>query len=222
MRRLSESCQGLSRSLPAAEEALGRSLTDALAETGLSDALMRLSVHGEGREGFFLLIIREFHSHPETLYDKGVRVLCSVERRPSARAVDTQIKSSQYTAGVLAAIDALETPAHETLFLDPDLLVAEGTVSNIFIVKEKRVLTPPARSGILRGVTREHVIALARRLGLAVEETPFTRHELYNAGECFLTNTSSEVLPVVSVDERRIGDGRPGTVSKLLRKRFRS
>ena len=94
-------------------------------------------------------------------------------------------------------------------------------MSNVFIVKEKCLLTPSVGSGILKGVTRGFVMDLARRRGWSVLERPLTRHELYTADECFITNTSSEVLPVVCVDERKIGSGQPGSVTQRLAEDFR-
>ena len=145
----------------------------------------------------------------------------TVGRRPSPRAQDPQIKCSQYVGGVLAMLDGSSREPHELLFFGPGGTVAEGTVSNIFIVKEKSLLTPSVGSGILRGVTRAFVLELARKRGLRVVETTLTRHDLYTADECFLTNTSSEVLPVVRVDARCIGDGSPGPITRALGEDFR-
>ena len=110
---------------------------------------------------------------------------------------------------------------HEFLFFGPEGTLAEGTVSNVFIVKRKCLLTPSVASGILKGVTRDLVLSLAKERGWPVAETPLTRHDLYTADECFLTNTSSEVLPVVAVDGRSIGDGRPGPLTRALRRDFK-
>ena len=123
--------------------------------------------------------------------------------------------------GILALIDRMNNGFHELVFLNQNGLVAEGTTSNIFIVKEKRILTPSIGSGILRGVTRDVVIGLAVQRGLEIRETQLTRHEFYSAEECFLTNTSSEILPVVCFDGRTIGNGAPGPVTELLRRDFK-
>lgn len=123
--------------------------------------------------------------------------------------------------GVLAVIDRMNNGFHELVFLNQNGMVAEGTTSNIFMVKEKRILTPSTGSGILKGVTRDVVIGLAVQRGLELWETHLTRHEFYNAEECFLTNTSSEILPAVSFDGRAIGNGVPGPVTELLRRDFK-
>ncbi len=175
-------------------------------------------------------IVRSFVSYPRGIYEKGVELKTAVHRRWTLRAQDPQIKSSQYLSGVLACLDSSRPLPPEIIFLGQDQCVAEGTVSNLFVVNPaparrggaKTVLTPPAGSGILRGVTREVVMDLARRLGFQVVERPLTRHEVYSAEECFITNTSSEVLPVVAFDRRRIGSGVPGPVTRKILNGFRN
>ena len=143
-------------------------------------------------------------------------------RRWTLRAQDSQIKSSAFVGGVMAFLEQGSSTAQELIFLNQEGNVSEGTISNIFIVREKRLLTPAAGSGILRGVTRGIVMDLARKRGMEVKETFFSRHDIYSAEECFMTNTSSEVLPVVSVDRRKIADGRPGSVTKILAVDFKA
>ncbi len=225
MERLTESCLALGQTLPVRARQLKAWLVVSLKETGLKNASLRLSVHWFSQEGRLLLFLTPFESHPKSWYEKGVALRSTVCRRPSSRAQDAQAKTSQYVSGVLAHLDAagedgLSRP-HELLFLGPSGTVAEGTVSNIFIFKEKSLLTPSVSSGILRGVTRAVVMDLARKRGWRVLERHLTRHDLYTARECFLTNTSSEVLPVVTLDGRRIGDGAPGPLTRLLGEDFK-
>ena len=184
--------------------------------------MLRVSIHWDWSDsGVLLAMAREFKSHPAQWYRRGVELKTAVMRRSELRADDTRIKCSQYAAGVLALLDESGPKAHELLFLSASGTVAEGTVSNIFIIKQKRVLTPSTGSGILSGVTRAFVIDLCRRRGLEVTETFLTRHDIYNADECFMTNTSSEILPVVRLDGRAIGSGRPGAMTNLLGKDFK-
>ena len=220
--RLSESCAALGRELPIEKRPLKRWLEASVRKSGYPDATLRLSVHWrQGGNGELVLFVREFQSHPETWYQKGVALRTAVGRRPTLKAQDPQIKASQYVCGVLASLDRGELPAHELLFLGPLGMMAEGTVSNIFIVSQKSLLTPSVGSGILKGVTRGFVMDFARKRGYLVKESPLTRHEIYTAEECFITNTSSEVLPVVRVDERVIGSGRPGPVTQHLAEDFK-
>jgi branched-chain amino acid aminotransferase len=215
--RLCGSCRALNEEPPFMERELKSWLDGALKESGHADASLRAAVHWDGEGGGRLvLFVRPFLPHPRAWYEKGVALRTAVSRRWTLKAQDPQVKASQYVSGVLAFLDKGALEAHELLFFGSGGTVAEGTVSNIFIVKGKRLLTPSVASGILRGVTRGIVIGLARKRGWTVAETELTRHEFYSADECFLTNTSSEVLPVVKLDGRVIGDGRPGPRTKAL------
>lgn len=221
--RLAESCRALNRPLPLPQRGLTRWLEQGARESGFPDASLRVSVHWDGADGGRLLLFaRPFTAHPREWYEKGIVMTSAVSRRPSLKAQDAQIKSSQYVSGVLAMLDRTGTDrreaagAHELLFLGPGGTVAEGTVSNLFIVKGKSLLTPSVGSGILKGVTRSVVVELAAKRGWPVTETELTRHEFYSADECFLTNTSSEILPVVKLDGRLIGDGKPGPRTRAL------
>ena len=111
--------------------------------------------------------------------------------------------------------------AREALMLDHNGFVVECTGDNIFIVKNGVLNTPPAYLGALRGVTRDAIMELAAARGVTVKEEPFTRFEIFDADECFLTGTAAEVIPVVSVDRRPIGTGRPGTMTRELLAAFR-
>ena len=205
--------------LPLTAPELGRWLYGALKESGWKNALVRVSLHWDGEGGGTIAaIVRNFVPYAAELYRKGVRLKTAVSKRWSPRAQDPQIKASQFVSGVAAYLDKGDGEPYEFVFLSQEGFVAEGTVSNIFIIKEKRLLTPHARSGILRGVTRSAVVELAEKRRLAPLETLLTRHELYNAEECFITNTSSEILPVVSIDGCRIGEGVPGPMTKMLAK----
>lgn len=228
--RLRESCLGIGRELPWDALELQKWVKEGVRESGFGDALLRVSVHWtraeEGTrcpEGHhvpieLVAIFRPFQSYPAELYENGVSLVTATPRRWTLRAQDPQIKASQFMSGVLAAIDNRDRKAHELVLLNQQSTVAEGTVSNIFIVEAGRpkLLTPSVSSGILRGVTRAFVIDLARKRGFGVTETFLTRHEIYSATECFMTNTSSEILPVASLDGRRIGSGKPGPITKNL------
>ncbi len=220
LERLEESCRGLARRLPAGRHELSAWTRAVLAESGEADAVIRLSVHWEC-SGLYVWMLRPFVGHPAAWYETGVAVRTGTPRRPSPRAQEAQVKASQFVAGVLAHLDKSGPEPHEILFLNDAGTLAEGTVSNVFVVKKKRLLTPPAASGILRGVTRGTVIEIAREEGFPLVEIPLTRHDVYSADECFMTNTSSEILPVVSADARRIGDGRPGPVTSALARAFK-
>lgn len=222
MTRLAESCGSIGNHLPLTPKELLSWMRAELAGSGYAHATLRLSVHWKDRtEGVFLLIIREFTSHPPEWYEKGVELRTTVSQRWTLKAQNPQVKATQYVSGVLAFLDKGGLEAHELVFLGAGGTVAEGTVSNLFFVSKKTLLTPSVSSGILKGVTRGVVLELARRRKWPVLETHLTRHDLYSADECFLTNTSSEILPVTRMDGRRIGAGTPGHLTQTLADDFK-
>jgi branched-chain amino acid aminotransferase len=121
----------------------------------------------------------------------------------------------------MAKIEARRAGVPEALMLNYNGRVAECTADNIFIVKRRKLKTPDLMQGALGGITRAAVLQLARDAGLPTKETVLGLHDLYNAHECFLTGTGAEVMPVVSIDGRVIGDGKPGEVTLDLLERFR-
>ena len=220
--RLGESCRAIRGVMPFSETELAAWLQASLKESGTADAILRCSLHWKGeRNGTVAVLIVPFTSHAAELYKKGVELVTGVPRRASFKAQDPQLKTSQFVSGVLAHLDQGPRRPHEIIFFGQAGTVAEGTVSNLFLVKQKTLLTPSVSSGILKGVTRGIILELTRRRGLPLTETFLTRHDLYNADECFITNTSSEVLPVVSVDARVIGAGVPGPMTRGLAEDFK-
>ena len=217
LERLSGSCAGIGRELPLSPRVLAAWVREALGESGLREAVVRLSLHWTAKaSGEAVVLVREWT--PDQRSKKGIALITAVSRRPSPRSQDAQIKSSQFMNGVLAVLDEGDG---DRLLLGPLGTVAEGVVSNIFIVRRKSLLTPSVASGILKGVTRGVVMELAEKNGLRVTEAFLTRHEIYNADECFMTNTTSEILPIIRVDGRRIGAGRPGPVTRSLAEAFK-
>ena len=141
--------------------------------------------------------------------------------RNHPNALNPRIKSLNYLNNILAKIEALRSGCTEAIMLNKDGFVAECTGDNIFIVKGKALLTPPEHAGILVGVTRQVVMELAGAAGVTPAEKDLSRFDLYVADECFLTGTAAEIVPVVSIDGRDIGKGRPGPVTLRLRELFR-
>jgi branched-chain amino acid aminotransferase len=135
--------------------------------------------------------------------------------------VNPQIKSLNYLNNILAKIEALNAGCDEAIMLDSLGYVAECTGDNIFIVKDNSLITPPAYLGILKGITRAAVMDIGKKLGLIVAEEVLTRHNLFTADECFLTGTAAEIIPVVSIEKRIIGSGKPGKIALKLMKEFR-
>ena len=135
-------------------------------------------------------------------------------------ALSPRVKSLNYLNNILAKIEGIQAGCVEALMLNHKGEVAECTGDNIFLVRQGRLLTPPNDAGILEGITRDAVIGLAGESGIEVREIPLTKHDVYIADECFLTGTAAEVVPVVKVDSRVIGDGTPGPMTRQLMTRF--
>ena len=183
------------------------------AARGLEDGYIRIAVR---RSGFPRLLV---HRHAGRPYPagwelRGIAVRTVPSRWPAGETAVAQAKVSERLSGVLARLEAPESP--EVLRIGPHGYLTEGTVSNLFIVRYGRLVTPPAWLGVLEGVTRARVIGEARKLRIPVEEVPFTRHELFNAEEAFLTNVLMPVLPVREADGRRIGTETPGPLTRRL------
>jgi branched-chain amino acid aminotransferase len=131
-------------------------------------------------------------------------------------AVNPAIKSLNYLNNILAKIEANNAGVEEAVMLNSEGYVAEGTADNLFIVKSGALMTPPLSAGALYGITRATVIELAEQAGIRVSEPNLTRYDLFNADECFVTGTGAEIMPVVKIDGRRIGTGKPGPLTKKL------
>ncbi len=136
-------------------------------------------------------------------------------------AVNPQIKSLNYLNNILAKIEAVNSGYDEAIMLDSLGYVAECTGDNIFIVKDKDLYTPPQCMGSLRGITRDAVMEIAQENKISAHEHVLTRHEVFNSDECFLTGTAAEIIPVVKVDGRVIGSGKPGKITLSLINKFK-
>jgi len=159
--------------------------------------------------------------YPEEFYRKGLKIITVATQRNIPEAVNPQIKSLNYLNNILAKIEATNCGFEEAIMLNSEGFVAECTGDNIFIIKQNCIFTPPIYAGALRGITRDAVIKLAKKQKLCVQEEVLTRHDLFNADECFLTGTAAEIIPVVKIDSRIIGSGKPGKATLKLLKEFR-
>lgn len=161
--------------------------------------------------------------HAKSLYEKGVRLKTSPVRRSLSNAAPPEAKTSAYHNAFLAALEPRPEGIYEWLFLDREGYVTEVSIGNLFIVRTqaaKELWTPP-EPGILNGVTRRFVIKCARCLGIPVKEVPLMRHDVYQAPEAFLTNTSWEILPVAELDGRSLRQTVPGPMTRKLQSYFR-
>lgn len=169
------------------------------------------------------IIADKLTMYPQSMYENGMAVITCATRRNSPAALDPNIKSLNYLNNILAKIEVNraarapgEVPVGEGLMLNLDGYVAEATGDNIFIVQGGQLTTPPVYVGILEGVTRNTVMELAEQHRIPCREQVFTMTSVYGADEIFLTGTGAEVIPVVRVDDRTIGDGKPGPITRRL------
>lgn len=226
LQRLYDSAKAIVLNIPISIQEMEAAVLETLRRNNLYDAYIRLIVtRGVGDLGLdpdncprptIIIITDKIALYPQKFYDEGLDIVTVSTRRNYAEAVNPRIKSLNYLNNILAKIEGKQAGVVEALMLNAEGYVVECTGDNIFFVKKDVIVTPPVHLGILEGVTRNAVIDLARELDLVVEEKVFTRHDLYTADECFLTGTAAEVIPVVKIDRRVIGSGRPGTVTQKL------
>lgn len=229
--RLYESAKSILLEIPLSREEMQEVVLETCRRNNIRDGYIRLVVtRGRGDLGLdpkkcprptVFCIAATIQLYPPEFYEKGLEVITVPTRRNVPEALNPRIKSLNYLNNILAKIEAGLYGVQEAIMLTSDGYVAEATGDNIFIVKNGQLITPPPHLGILEGITRNTVMALAREKGIAVREKTFTRHDIFIADECFLTGTAAEIVPVVKVDGRPIGDGRPGTVTWELIHAFR-
>lgn len=232
VRRLYDSAKAIMLEIPATPEEMGRIIVESCRRNALREAYIRVVVsRGEGGLDLdprkcphptVVVIAGVLELFPPELYTTGLQVMTVATRRNICEGVNPRIKSLNYLNNVLAKIEANLAGYSEVLMLNHDGYVAEGTGDNVFLVDARDTLvTPPVSAGILEGITRNTILELALRLGMRAEEKLITRYDVHIAAECFLTGTAAEVIPVTSVDGRRIGSGRVGPITQLLIEEYR-
>ncbi len=228
--RLFESAHTIMLAIPMSKTQLINVVRQAVRVNRLRDAYIRLVVtRGEGDLGLdprkcrrptVFIIADKIELYPKQLYEQGLELITVATQRNVPEALNPMIKSLNYLNNILAKLEAINAGFQEAIMLSHSGYVTEATGENIFLVKGRQLLTPPASIGVLRGITRQAVMELGVRQRLAVREVLLTRHDLFNADEVFLTGTAAEIVPVVTIDGRTIGMGRPGPVTRKLRQGF--
>ncbi|MEX0612368.1 MAG: branched-chain-amino-acid transaminase [Pirellulales bacterium] len=229
--RLYESAKAIWLEIPISHDEMCDAVNEAIRVNKIEDGYVRLVVtRGAGTLGLdpnrcsdpqIIIIADAISLYPKELYEKGLEIITVSVQRNHPAALSPRIKSLNYLNNILAKIEGLQAGCIEALMLNHKGEVAECTGDNIFLVRSGVLYTPPLEAGILGGITRDAVIGIAREAGIEVREVPLTKHDVYVADECFLTGTAAEVVPVVKVDSRRIGTGKPGPITCDLEKRFR-
>ena len=218
--RLYYSAKAILLKIPMTHAEVMAAVVETLRVNGLEDGYVRLVVtRGVGTLGLspnrcvepqVIVIAGKIQLYPEEFYQNGLKIVTVPTTRNHHNAVNPAIKSLNYLNNILAKIEAHNAGVEEAIMLNPMGYVAECTGDNIFSIHGDHLRTPPLEAGALYGVTRATVMELAANLGLKVAETNLTRYDLYNADECFLTGTGAEIIPVVGIDGREIGNGSPG------------
>ena len=229
--RLWNSAKAICLEIPMTKEEMAEAVNKTLQTNGIADGYIRLLVtRGSGTLGLDpnrcgrpeVIIITDFIAlYPQEYYENGLNIITASTIRNHPAALNPRIKSLNYLNNILAKIEGAQAGCVEALMLNHKGEVAECTGDNIFVVVRGELLTPPIDACILEGITRDAVIELAREAGLTVREIPLTKHDVYVADECFLTGSAAEVVPVIKVDSRMIGDGKPGPITRDLTRRFR-
>ena len=230
--RLFFSAKAILLKVPMSHAALCEAVLETCRRNKIRDGYVRLVVtRGVGtlgldpdrcKKGSVIVIAGKIQLYPRELYEKGMSLITVPTTRNFANALNPAIKSLNYLNNILAKIEAKIGGCEEAIMLNPEGNVAECTGDNVFVVNGGRVSTPPLSAGALRGITRGVVMDLACEAGLEVDEPNLARYDLYNANECFITGTAAEIVPIVKIDGRVVGNGRPGKVSRMLIGNYRA
>jgi branched-chain amino acid aminotransferase len=229
--RLYRSAKAIALEIPMTKAAMIRAVVRTCRANKTMNGYIRLVVtRGVGSLGLnpfnckkaqIIIIAGSIQLYPAKLYREGLSIITVGTVRNHPEAINPSIKSLNYLNNILAKIEAINGNVEEAIMLNHNGFVSEATGDNIFLVKGRSLITPPVYAGVLEGITRDVVMTLARDAGYQVRESMMNRYDLYNADEVFLTGTAAEVIPVVDIDKRSIGEGKPGKVTKDLALRFK-
>ena len=230
--RLFYSAKAILLTIPMSPRAVMEAVLETCRRNKVRDGYIRLVVtRGVGTLGLnpnrckrpsVIVIAGEIQLYPKEFYEKGLEIITVPTTRNLHSALNPAIKSLNYLNNILAKIEANNAGCEEAIMLNAEGFVAECTGDNLFLVKDDQLSTPPLSAGALYGITRGVVIDLAREEGLPVSEPNLTRYDVFNAEECFLTGTGAELIPVVKVDGRIIGRGKPGPITQKLERKYRA
>jgi branched-chain amino acid aminotransferase len=228
--RLYESAKVIMLEIPMDMDALTAAVEQTVQANAIQDGYIRLIVtRGVGDLGLdpyvcktpnIIIIADHIQLYPEELYEHGLKVVSAATVRNHPLSCPPQVKSLNYLNNIFAKIEALQAGANEAIMYNHLGYVAEASGDNLFIVKDGVVMTPPVEAGSLDGITRGIVLRLAQEQGIPIKEKNLARFDLYVADEMFLTGTAAEVIGVVEMDGRVIGNGVPGAMTQQLRQLF--
>ncbi|MEL7565246.1 MAG: branched-chain-amino-acid transaminase [Dehalobacterium sp.] len=232
LKRLYQGAHTIGLKINETPEEMAQVVAETCRRNNLADAYIRLVVtRGKGDLGLdprkcpkstTFCIAATIKLYPEELYKNGMELITVATRRNISEACNPRVKSLNYLNNIYAKMEANLAGAAEAIMLNNEGYVAEATGDNVFYVRDGVLITPPISAGMLEGITRNCVMELAKKRGIEVRETLFTRMDLYTADECFLTGTAAEVIPAVKYDGRMIGNGEPGQITKMLIEDYRN
>jgi len=230
--RLFCSAKAILLGIPISHDEMMKAVVATCRKNRIRDGYVRLLVtRGVGTLGLnpnrckdpsVIIIADKIQLYPPALYEKGMQIITVPTVRNLHSALNPAIKSLNYLNNILAKIEANNSGCEEAIMLNAEGFVSECTGDNLFMVKAGQLLTPPLSAGALYGITRGVVMEMGREEGLTVLEPNLTRYDLFNADECFLTGTGAELIPVVRIDGRVIGIGKPGPVTRMLVEKYRA
>lgn len=229
--RLFNSAKIIMLEIPYSKDEVKKAIIKTCAANGIVDGYIRpVITRGIGDLGLapwncknpgFFVIADSIRLYPKECYENGMAIITVPTRRNLNEAVSPIVKSLNYLNNIMAKIEAKNAGVDEAIMLNQEGYVAECTGDNIFIIKNGVIATPPIVAGALPGITMGTVLDIARREGYRVEERFFSRAEMFIADEVFLTGTAAEVVPIIKLDGRTIGDGKPGAITKKLIDKFK-
>jgi branched-chain amino acid aminotransferase len=230
--RLYDSAHAIWLTIPMPKQEMAAITEEGVRRSGIKEGYIRhVITRGVGDLGLdprkcprpsIVIITDTIRLWPEEVYETGLKLVTAGTPIPQRESLSPRVKSLNYLAHILAKIEGIQAGADEVIMLDSSGTVAEGSGQNVFVVKNRRIVTPPAYAGILRGVTRDVVMDLAREAGYEIVEALINRYDIYTADEAFFTGTASEVVGIRQLDGRLIGSGKPGPVTRDLRNRFQA
>jgi len=228
--RLYDSAQSIWITIPLAKEEMARVTEEGIARAGIKEGYLRHVVtRGVGDLGLdprscprptVFIIFDAIRIWPRERYEKGLALISAATPMPDRETLSPRVKSLNYLPHIMAKLEGIHAQMDEVLMLDRGGYVAEASGMNVFIVKRGALITPPAWTGLLRGVTRDLVLEIAGAAGIPAREEPINRYDVYTADEAFLTGTAAEIAPIRSLDGRQIGAGPIGPVTRTLMDRF--
>lgn len=231
LERLEFSAKALMLDLPWSREEISQAVCDTCRANGLTNGYIRLVVtRGVGDLGLspwlcakpsIFIIADKIALYPKEHYEVGLSIVTVATRRMNPAALSPAVKSLNYLNNIMAKMEAKQAGALEAIMLNDQGLVAECTGDNVFVVQKGKIYTPAAQQGALRGITRDAIFAIAAELSIPIEEHDMTRYDIWIADECFLSGTGAEVIPVVKLDGRVVGNGTPGPIFKRMLEAFR-